>query len=576
MKIPVFRLLPIPMLAIMMSAMLLTISCKREILEPSDLTEQNSDSRPFSTLATNVVQYKGVWYKAGDTIYGYKNYVKLVVGDANVPLMLGAPHDGVLIGSPEIPVSASSLRDLNVKPFAFSVAAHFKNDTGLQPWIIINEIYRSRVDPNTYPADVTTRYGTGTEGRKTYDSYHELLLLARSTMATNLASTRGGLFIDLHGHSHTYTSGYQEAYTSIITGDSIVDNLICQAEVGYGLDASLEQSDAVLNTMANYSSIAAIAQLYPHVPFSDMIRGRRSLGGYLESEGVMSVPGKFHRVLDRNAQKFGTTSGNPNRRPYYTGGFCTRKYGTTVSGGTTGFADNISAIQIEMPRINIRENASTRSRATHKFKRAIIQYLNWWFHTGYSNSAYPYDYYVDSRTLQVGGQTHASLGPFIAMANSFLYPHDASAADHSVNLDITYLWGNTTYSNLLVSSATAYSLWPATNTLVSAWPTRNDGILTKFKSATSAEITNYFTNVKTKAQIISKVTAAEGAASSRSAYVNSAQDGPGPRLTRLEIGDLVFFRSTQANRNVYAILKVTGRTTGTNGSLTMEMKRIAY
>src|SRR5690606_34120858 len=153
----------------------------------------------FSTLATNVEKSKGVWYKACDTIYSYKNYVKLVVGDANVPLMLAAPHDGVLIGSPEIPVSAISLRYIYVQHFDFYVVVHFKNDTGLQPCIIINEIYRSRVDPNTYPADVTTRYGTGTEGRKTYDSYHELLLLARSTMATNLASTRGGLFIDLHG-----------------------------------------------------------------------------------------------------------------------------------------------------------------------------------------------------------------------------------------------------------------------------------------------------------------------------------------------------------------------------------------
>lgn len=176
----------------------------------------------------------------------------------------------------------------------------------------------------------------------------------------------------------------------------------------------------------------------------------------------------------------------------------------------------------------------------------------------------------------MGAPSHASLGPFVAMANGFLYPHDTSAADHSVNLDITYLWGATTSSNLLVSSATDHSLWPSTNTLVSAWSTRNDGILTKFKSATSTEIANYFTNVKTKSQISSKITSAESVASSRPAYVNSLQDGPGPRLTRLEVGDLVFFRSTQANRNVYAILKITGRTTGTNGSLTTEIKRIAY
>lgn len=557
--------------------LLLLVSCTKETLESTVPLEKSNAVMEQHSRLSGVVSYKGVWYAVGDTIYGYKNYVKLVVGDENVPLMLGAPHDGVLIGSPEIPVTSTSLRDLSVKPFAFGVAALFKADTGLQPWIIINEIYRSRVDPNTYPVDVTSRYGTGTEGRKTYDSYHELLLLARTTMATNLAMTKGGLFIDLHGHAHKYTSGYQEVYTGITDGSTNLSDFICQSELGYGLSAlDLEKSDSYLDTRANYSSIAAIAQEYPTVRFSSLIRGRRSLGGYLDAEGVIAVPGKFHQVLDRNAEKFGATSGIANLRPYYTGGYCARKYGSTVSGTTTGFADNISSVQIELPGITGRNNAAVRSRSTQKFKRAIINYLNWWYHTGFTNSAYSYDYYVDNRTLQIGAPSHTSFGPFAAMANGFLYGHDVFAADYAVNLDLTYLWGSTTSGNLLVSSATDHTLWPSTNTLVNAWTTRNDGILTKFKSATAAEITNYFTNVKTKTDIVSKIALAESNASSRSAYVNIVQDGPGPRLTRLVVGDLVFFRSTQANRNVYVILKITGQATGVAGSLTAEIKRIAY
>ncbi len=557
----------------------LLVSCKREVLTPTDHLEKVGGLMSVSALSSGVVQYKGVWYQPGDTIYGYKNYIKLVVGDASVPLMLGAPHDGVLVGSPEIPVSSTSLRDLSVKPFAFAVASLFKNDTGLQPWIIINEIYRSRVDPNTYPADATTRYGTATEGRKTYDSYHELLLLARTTMATNLAATKGGLFIDLHGHAHTYTSGYQEEYTGISDGSTVSSDFICQSEIGYGLSvADLGVSDSNLNTKTNYSSVRAIALAYPGVSLSTIVRSRTSLGGFLESEGVVAVPGKFHRVIEQNAQKFGTTSGNPNTRPYFTGGNCIRQYGTRSEGTPViGFADNISAIQIETPGITVRNNATTRGMSSHKFKRAIIKYLNWWYHTGYANSAYPYDYFVDSRTsLQIGAPSHATLGPFVAMANGFLSPHDVSAANDAVNLDITYLWGSTTSSNLLVSSATDHSLWPSTNTLINTWGTRNDGVLTKFKSATASEIANYFTNVKTKDQIINQIAAAEGAASSRTAYVNSLQDGPGPRLTRLQVGDLVFFRSVQTNRNVYAILKVTGISTGNSGSLTVAIKRIAF
>lgn len=351
--------------------------------------------RPLTeTLEKAVVEYKGKWYHAGDTIYGYKNYVKLVVGDVKVPLLLGIPHDGVMIGTPEIPRATKSGRDINTKPFTLAIADLFRKDTGLQPWVIINEIHRQRVDPNTYPDLLVSRYGKDTEARKTYDSYHELLSLARTTMAINLADTKGGLFIDMHGHAHRYADGREEEYTSIINGRKILSKTIPQSEIGYALsNSALEKPDSELDKLAAYSSIYAIAKNHPAVPFSALIRGPYSLGGLLDAEGLISVPGKDIPTLERDAVRFGLdTKGEAARRPYFNGGFLTRKYGTAAKaiGGTIGFTDNISSLQIETPGITVRNNARVIAYSSHKFKRAIIKYLNYWYGYDFLNSAYPY------------------------------------------------------------------------------------------------------------------------------------------------------------------------------------------
>lgn len=351
-------------------------------------------------IQKGVVEYKGKWYKAGDTIYGYKNYIKLVVGDAKVPLFLGIPHDGEMKGTPEITLRPGRIgRDIYSKPHALLIAELFKKDTGLQPWIIINEIHRRRVEPNTYPSGVEKRYGADTEGRKTYDSYHELMLLARSTMATNLANTKGGFFIDMHGHGHTYANKHEEEYTSPVNGKKALSTYIQQSEIGYALsNETLEQPDNELDKMATYSSIYAIAKAHPEQPFSQLIRGPYSLGALLDDEGSVAVPGKLIPVLERDAVRFGRDkNGNPERRPYFSGGFLSRKYGTAAKPpyphGVIGFADNISSVQIETPGLTVRRTEDVRARSAHQFKRAIIKYLNHWYGYDFPNSAYPYQYY---------------------------------------------------------------------------------------------------------------------------------------------------------------------------------------
>lgn len=342
-----------------------------------------------------IVEYDGKWYHAGDTIYGYKNYVKLVVGDRDVPLLLGIPHDGALKGTPEIPKTSKSGRDIRTKPLVFAIARLFKEDTGLQPWVMINEMNRMRVDPNSYPSQLDKRYGKKSDARKTYESYHALMLLARTTMAEQLKDKTGGLYIDIHGQSHRYVGDRTEPFTSIIDGSQVPSNRIWQTEIGYALTKNaLRKPDKVVDKYAGYTGIYAIAKAHPEVPFSTLIRGPYSFGGLLDAEGLPAVPGQQIPNIEFDAERFGTDKeGKPNERPFFTGGYLIRKYGTAIKavGSVTGMDDNISAFQMETPIITVRKNEETIARSSHLFKRAIIKYLNHWYGYTYKNSPYPYE-----------------------------------------------------------------------------------------------------------------------------------------------------------------------------------------
>lgn len=324
--------------------------------------------------------YEGKTYKPGDTVYGFKNYTKLVVGDDDAPLLLGVPHDGVAVGNPEIPETGTTGRDINTLPLAFEIAANFKSSTKKRAWIVINTIGRKRVDPNTYPNEVDKRY-INEDAKNTYLSYHNLLKAARDRMAEVQKNGKGALFLDLHGQAHTYQN--PQPYISV-SGKELSSKFIDQTELGYGLSAAaISQSDEYLDKLADSSSIAAIARANPQVPFSQLIRGPHSFGGLLEAEKVIAVPGTRIKTVEANAELFGTdTNGNPKKRPYFNGGYCTRKYGTAVYGATKGYRDNISSIQAETPGITVRNNEAIREISAERFNRAIINFLNKWY--GYS------------------------------------------------------------------------------------------------------------------------------------------------------------------------------------------------
>lgn len=327
--------------------------------------------------------YNGKSYKPGDTVYGFKQYVKLVVGDADAPLFLGVPHDGTATGNPEIPETGTTGRDINTLPLAFEIADNFKSATKKRSWIIINTIGRKRVDPNTYPNEIENRY-TNDDARQTYLSYHSLLSAARHYLGETHKQGKGAFFLDLHGHAHTYQT--PQAYTTV-TGKTFSSKYIDQTELGYGLsNYAISQHNEYLDKLADSSSIAAIARANPEVPFSELIRGPYSFGGLLEAEKVSAIPGTKLKIAEQDAELFGTNAqGKAKRRPYFNGGYCIRKYGTVKLGNTVGYDDNISSIQAETPGITVRNNRAIIEVSAQRFNRAIINYLNKWYGYNYKN-----------------------------------------------------------------------------------------------------------------------------------------------------------------------------------------------
>ncbi|WP_113661433.1 hypothetical protein [Pedobacter nanyangensis] len=327
--------------------------------------------------------YNGKTYQPGDTVYGYKQYVKLVVGDTEAPLILGVPHDGTSVGNPEIPETGTTGRDINTLPLAVEIAANFKSSTKKRPWMIINTIARKRMDPNTFPLEVDKRY-QNEDAKNSYLSYHDLLKQAITYMAEYQKKDKGALFLDLHGQAHTYQS--PQTYISV-NGKTMESKFIDQTELGYGLsNYAISQSDEYLDKLADSSSIAAIAKANPQIPFSQLLRGPYSFGGLLEKEKVMAIPSPNLKTIEENASLFGTDAdGKPKKRPYFNGGYCTRKYGTVILGATKGFQNKISAIQAETPGITVRNNQNIREVAAERFNRAIIGYLNKWYGYNYKS-----------------------------------------------------------------------------------------------------------------------------------------------------------------------------------------------
>ncbi|WP_343531408.1 hypothetical protein [Pedobacter sp.] len=291
---------------------LFILSCKKS-------KHVNGEKEPSGTVS----------YQPNTTVYGSNNYVKFIVGDLKSPIILASPHDGTIIPD-NWPLrdhpDAVTVRDLYVSALTTEIADALYRKTGLHPHVIINDVARSRMEPNRALEEA---YHKTEAANQLWRQYHAFLKGAQDMVQKNVGK---GLFLDMHGHGHS----------------------IPRIEVGYIVSkTNLNGTDAGLNSLASTSSIYHLSTISAY-PFSQLIRGDYAFGTLLENEGIRAVPSK--------------QDPKPNSDDYFNGGYCTLAYGSKNGGA-------VSAIQLETHGPNLRNNPTERKASGTKIADAIIKYM---------------------------------------------------------------------------------------------------------------------------------------------------------------------------------------------------------
>ncbi|WP_435415794.1 T9SS type A sorting domain-containing protein [Polaribacter aestuariivivens] len=292
-----------------------------------------------------------------------KKYIEYIPG--TMPVIISAPHGGVLnsgksFGGVFYPDSDSSMSDRNcgvseqddnTDVLIREIQKRCYEQFGVYPYIIINNLHRSKLDPNRNKSVATC----GNSNAEPYfDAYHGFIDQASADVNSKFGK---GLYIDLHGQSHT----------------------IPRVEIGYNLvsssyDENLNNSSTNASELARVTIKNLIENNLQNLTFEDLIRGSQSFGGLLQttggseyaafgyggcsrSEGYRAVPSH----ISSGSSQGSCDDTNPGSNAYFAGDYYsnirhgsgnTATANTVVEGGGTvnGGGGTIDGIMTEVNR----------------------------------------------------------------------------------------------------------------------------------------------------------------------------------------------------------------------------------
>ena len=267
-------------------------------------------------------------YEPGTSYWGRAGYVEYIPG--RLPVVLSAGHGGSMRPG-EIPTRTygTTGADLNTRELTLDVRDALLEITGFAPHTIISHLHRSRLDPNR---EVVEAAQDNVYAEHAYEEYHELIRIARRQVELDFGE---GFYVDMHGHSHAVQRlelGY------LLTSDEL-----------NGADATLDQLAVVAR-----SSLRDLGRDSP-IPFSALLRGPTSLGGYLAAEGVPVVPSP--------------SDPSPGTDPYWRGGYSTRIHGSVIDG------EVVSGVQIEHHWDQLRDTAASREAYARRLAQALGNFM---------------------------------------------------------------------------------------------------------------------------------------------------------------------------------------------------------
>ncbi|MDH3271022.1 MAG: Ig-like domain-containing protein [Gemmatimonadota bacterium] len=268
-----------------------------------------------------------VEYLPGASYFGRNAYVEYIPGE--LPVVLSAPHGGSLTPD-EIAdrTYGAVVPDRNTRQLTLAVREAFMDQTGYAPHVVISHLDRVKLDPNR---EIIEAAQGDPFAEQAWDEFHEYIERAR----VPVSAVGGGMYFDMHGHGHPKA----------------------RLELGYLLSAEeLNQADASLNSLAvvQRTSIREIGRDSP-IPFSQLLRGPTSLGGYLESAGVPAVPSPGDPT--------------PGDDPYFSGGYSTAIHGSRAD------TELVSGIQIEHHYPGLRDSDENRRAYAALLAAAVRDFM---------------------------------------------------------------------------------------------------------------------------------------------------------------------------------------------------------
>ncbi|KAL6055610.1 N-formylglutamate amidohydrolase [Balamuthia mandrillaris] len=272
--------------------------------------------------------------KDGTITYGHRNFTTYVEG--SLPVILLVPHGGWM--QPEdIPDRTKGIteEDSNTQALAGYMVEAFVKRTGRHPWVVYSNLHRSKLDANR---DKEEAAQGNPEAEKVWEEMHDHVLEVKRIMTERWGY---GQLFDIHGQS----------------------NPLARTELGYAIsNQALNSPDNELDSLSNVngSSVRALATSI-NAPFSQLIRGPKSLGALLQAKGRAAIPSPEYP--------------GPGDHFYFNGNWGIRHYGSSENG-------TINAIQAETHRtVRIGVDASVTKLFAQDFVDAAIEWFDEWYPT---------------------------------------------------------------------------------------------------------------------------------------------------------------------------------------------------
>jgi hypothetical protein len=268
---------------------------------------------------------------SGTTAKASKTYIEVLPG--NMPLIISIPHGGYLLPDeiPERPCTdCAKHQDIFTIEIGLAIRNSIFKITGFYPYVIINNLHRTRLDPNRNISEAA-------DGNKNAElAWTEFQSSIDSANAQVKKRFGKGLYIDLHGHRHA----------------------IERCELGYLLsNEELQLENDFLNSgsFAEYSSIRNLIGHNEHSSsYAELVRGKYCLGSLLEEKGYPCVPSLKHPFPKPD-------------EPYFSGGYNTTQHGSSL-GGT------IDGIQIELDEV-LRSDSNRREKLAIDLASVLVDFL---------------------------------------------------------------------------------------------------------------------------------------------------------------------------------------------------------